>query len=236
MMIREAMTVFWQTLKDTWEELYSLAIVNLLWVASAIPVLLALSLLPQFIVVVLAGLVSISLFAITTSGVYYVTNMVAHAKTFHFSDFIDGIKLYWWRSLLWMLGNIVFFLVIYADLNFYISQVHGLWVALVAGFSLSVLIFWLAMQVYFWPMLIQQENANILWAWRNAAFLILINPFFAFFVISSAITLLILSAALTLPFIFVGIAIQGLLANNAVLILLVKVGKIPDPRPKPGTR
>jgi hypothetical protein len=236
MMIREAMTVFWQTLKDTWEELYSLAIANLLWVASAIPVLLALSLLPQFIVVIPAALISIALFSVATAGVYYVTNIVAHAKTFHFSDFIYGIKLYWWRSLLWMLGNIVFLLLVYVNINFYTSQFQGLWVVLVAGFWFSVGIFWLVTQLYFWPMLLQQENPNILWAWRNAAFLILINPFFTFFIVSSALTLLILSAVLTLPFIFVGMVIQGLLANNAVLTLLVKVGKIPDPRPKPGTR
>lgn len=42
MMIREAMGVFWQTLKDTWEELYSLAIVNLAWLfAFLVPLSLA---------------------------------------------------------------------------------------------------------------------------------------------------------------------------------------------------
>ena len=91
MMIREAMSVFWQTLKDTWEELFQLAIVNLVWLFSALTII---------------GL------PVTTAGMYYVTNRVAHGKTFHFSDFIDGIKLYWWRSLLWFLANVVIILLV----------------------------------------------------------------------------------------------------------------------------
>ena len=42
MLIKEAMKVFWQSLKDTWEELYSIAIVNLVWLFSwALPLGLA---------------------------------------------------------------------------------------------------------------------------------------------------------------------------------------------------
>jgi len=236
-MIREAMGVFWQTLKDTWEELYALAIVNLVWLfATLIPVSIAyflagvpsvLWLSPVFL------LAAIALFPMTSAGMYVVTNRVAHGKTFHFSDFVDGVKTYWWRSLLWFLGNIVFALLVYANLVFYPSQFEGTWVVLIGGFWLAVFAFWVTMQIYFWPLLIEQEVPRMLLAWRNAAYLVLANPFYAFFMVSFSIVLFAVSAALTLPLVFVGMALMGLLGNNAVLTLLEKFGIIEEARPKP---
>ena len=104
MLIKEAMGVFWQTLKDTWEELYSLAIVNLVWLFSwALPLGLAsASGLP--IVFFPVAILSVGIFAVTTSGIYYVANRVAHAKTFHFYDFVEGIKKgYYWGEMSWIL-------------------------------------------------------------------------------------------------------------------------------------
>ena len=88
------------------------------------------------------------------------------------------------------------------------------------------------MQIYFWPLLIEQEQPKMLLAWRNCAYLILANPFYGFFVVSFSIVLFGLSAALTLPLIFVGMALLGLFGNNAVLTLLEKFGIIKEARPK----
>lgn len=231
MLIKEAMTVFWQTLKDIWEELYSLAIVNLVWLFSFLPLALS-TLLPIPIVFILAILITIVLVPSTTAGVYYVANSVAHGKTFHFSDFIDGVKKLWWRALLWCLANIAFLFLVYTNLQFYPSVFQGTWVLLIGGFWLAVGIFWLVMQMYFWPLLIEQEKPRMLLAWRNSAYLVLANPFYAFFVAVFSVFLFGLSAALTLPLIFVGMALLAVLGNNAVLILLEKFGIIKEARPK----
>jgi hypothetical protein len=68
-------------------------------------------------------------------------------------------------------------------------------------------------------------------AWRNSLYLILANPFYAFFTLTSAILLAVLSLAFTLPFIFCGMVFQGLLGNNAVLTLLARYDVIKSPRP-----
>jgi len=224
MMIKEAMSVFWQTLKDVWEELLPLCVVNLVW-------LVALSTVGLMSISLAFALITAIVFPITVAGVYYVANRVARGKTFSFSHFIEGIKKYWWRSLLWFLANGLVAVLIYTNLVFYPSQFKGLWVSLVGGFWLALLIFWLTMQMYFWPLLIEQEDPNLLLAWRNSAYLILINPFYAFLIASFHVLLLIVSVGLTLPLIFVGMAILALLGNNAVLTMLIKVGKIEDPRP-----
>jgi hypothetical protein len=78
-----------------------------------------------------------------------------------------------------------------------------------------------------------QEESKMLVAWRNAAYLILANPFYAFFIFCFTLFLLVLSVALTLPFIFVGMAILAILGNNAVLTLLSEFDIIESPRPEP---
>ncbi len=233
MLIREAMSAFWQTLKDTWEELFPLAIVNLVWllawavplslgsVAASIPALA----IPLFLIGILA-------FPVGTAGIYYVTNRVAHAKTFHFSDFLEGVQQYWWRSLLWFLANLLVIFLISVNIWFYPRAFEGEWTIFVAIFWLFLLLFWVAMQIYFWPILIEMEAPRLFLAWRNALYLILANPFYAFFIASFTLVLLAASVLTTLPFIFAGMTLQGLLGNNAVLILLSHFGLIQPPRPK----
>jgi hypothetical protein len=213
MMITEAMSVFWQTLKDTWEELFQLAIVNLVWLFTSL---------------------TIVLFPVSLSGVYYVANRVAHGKTFGFGHFIEGVKKFWWRSLLWFLANILMVVLIYTNLVFYPNAFQGAWwsVAL-GGFWIALFAFWLTMQLYFWPLLIEQETPQMLLAWRNSAYLVLANPFYALFMISFTLLLVVVSVALTLPLLFVGMSIVALLGNNAVLTLLVKFKIIKEARPGP---
>jgi len=226
MMIKEAMGVFWQTLKDTWEELFPLAIANLVWLAS-----IAIGLSIPSATAWFVGIVTIPPVAITMAGMYYVTNRVAHGRTFHFADFVEGMRMFWWRSLLWLLANAVVVFLIIINLQFYASF-QATWSVFVNGLWLAILVFWLAMQVYFWPLLIEQEQPKMLLSWRNCAYLILANPFYAFFVVSFTIVLFGISVALMLPLIFVGMALVGLLGNNAVLTLLVKFGIIKEARPK----
>lgn len=232
MLIREAAGVFWQTLKDIWEELLPLAVVNLVWLlAWALP-LSAGSLLASIPVLAVAlVIIGVLFFSIATASVYYVTSRVAHAKTFHFSDFIDGVKLYWWRAILWILGNVLVTVLLAANVLFY-ARVQTSWSAIVAGLFVALFIVWVAVQIYFWPLMLSQEQPKLLMAWRNAFFLILANPFYAFFIGSFVILLLGLSIGLTLPFVLMGMTLQGLLGNNAVLTLLERLGKIEAPRPK----
>lgn len=236
MMIREAMEVFWQSLKDLWEELYSLGLVNLVWVFSLAPLaLITVSQAP--VVVVLALLLTVLLFPTTTVGMYFVTNRVAQGRTFHFSDFIEGCKRYWWRSLIWLAVNAGVLFLIRTNLMFYpdvlADRVSPLVIIGISGLWLALGVFWLAIQVYYWPMLIQQQQTKLFVAWKNAAFLLLANPFYAFFVISFTFVLFALSVLLTLPFIFVGMALVGVIGNNAVIRLLIEFNVIEDPRPKP---
>jgi hypothetical protein len=236
MLIREAMTVFWQSLRDTWEELLPLAVVNIVWLASWALPLFAFSSLSAPAIAIPLFLLSVVLLPVSTAGIYYVTNRVAHGKTFHFSDFVEGVRIYWWRAILWLVVNLGVVYLIWVNLWFYSSRLEGPWGFVVGGVWLALLAFWLVMQLYFWPMLLQLDEPRMFMAWKNSALLILINPFYAFFFVSFTLLVAVISAALVVILIFAGMTIIALLGNNAVLILLHRLGKIEDPRPEPPSR
>ncbi|MHB1317949.1 MAG: YesL family protein [Anaerolineae bacterium] len=231
MMIQEAMQVFWRSLKDTWEELFSLAIVNLVWFVSwAIPfALVSVSGVPWLTIALLA--LGLALGAVSTSGMYYAVDRVAHGKTAHFDDWREGVGLYWKRALLWMVVNIAVAAAVVWNILFYGENFSGNWVALMQGVWLALALFWLTMQIYFWPMLIQLEEPRLWTAWRYAAMLIIANPFYAFFVSTFSLLVLIVSLLTGVVLAVAGGTVTSLLGSNGLLILLFKLGKIQDPRP-----
>jgi hypothetical protein len=233
MLIQEAMSVFWRTLRDTWEELYSLAIANLVWLFSwALPLTLV-SVIGANVGGLIFIVIGVCLFAVATPGMYVVANRVARGRTFQFSDFTDGVRTFWWRGLIWLLVNIAVFILVRANVVFYPSMFEGSWVLVMVFLWLGMLVFWCMMQVYFWPLLIEQEHHRMLLSWRNSAYMILANPFYAFFIGSFTVVLLGISVALVLPLVFVGMALLSILGTNAVLTLLERFGVIEEYRPKP---
>src|SRR4030042_2055894 len=143
MMISEALRILWQTMKDLWEELYSLAAVNLVcFLASLTAAALAWHFGTSFSLVVFFPflILALGVFSATLSGMYYVTYRVAQGKTFHFNDFAEGIKKFWWRSLSWILVNIVAILLVQNSRNFYRTMLEGWPEAILGGLLLGLIV------------------------------------------------------------------------------------------------
>jgi hypothetical protein len=183
-------------------------------------------------VVVPLLLLGLILFPLATVGLFYATHIVARGRTIHLSDFFDGIKVYWWRSLVWMVANIAVVAILVLNVTSYPRMFSGFVGMLLGSMSIAALVFWVVMQLYFWPLLFSQEEPKLLRAWRNSAYLIFANPFYAFLMLTFALTMLLLAGALTIILIFAGMTLLGLLCNNAVITLLVHYEVIEDPRPK----
>jgi hypothetical protein len=232
MMIREALQVFWRSLRDAWEELLPLAMVNLAWFATwGVPfALIPSSPVPGLTYALLV--LGLALGAISTGGLYHVADRVAHGKTAHFEDWREGVSLHWRRALLWLLVNVAVVLLVVWNIAFYGENLQGNWVWLLQGVWLALALFWAMMQVYFWPMLLQLEQPRLYTAWRFAAMLIVANPFYAFFIGTSTLLVAIVSIATGVVLGLFGGTAMALLGSNAVLTLLHKLGKIADPRPE----
>ncbi|MGI6368436.1 MAG: hypothetical protein ACOX2L_08815 [Anaerolineae bacterium] len=234
MMIRAAMDVFWRSLKDAWEELIPLALVNLVWFASwGLP----LALIPSSrssiltLALVLLGLLG---GAVCTSGLYHVSDRVAHGKTARFEDWREGVRLFWKQGLLWLLGNVLVLALVVWNIAFYGQNITAAWGVFLQGIWLALALFWLTMQIYFWPMLLRLEKPSVFTAWRFSAMLIVASPFFTFFITTFTLLVLIISLATGVVLGVLGGTATAVLGSNAVLTLLYTLGKIENPRPPVG--
>jgi hypothetical protein len=232
MMIREAMQVFWRSLKDAWEELMPLALVNLVWFATwgAPFALIPSSPVPWLTYTLLA--LGLALGAVSTGGLYHVADRVAHGRAAHFEDWREGVRLHWRQALLWLLVNVAVVAAAVWNIAFYGETMQGNWVWLLQGVWLALALFWAMMQVYFWPMLLQLEEPRLYTAWRYSAMLIVANPFYAFFIGTSTLLVAMVSVATGVVLGLFGGTAMALLGSNAVLTLLFKLGEIEDSRPE----
>jgi uncharacterized membrane protein YesL len=198
-----AFRVFWAALKDYYEEMFRLVGANLLWLL-AIPLVVT---LPP-----------------ATAGMFYLANQVAHHKSVELGMFFEGFKKYFVKSWLWVLLNVGVLLVLYVNLVFYGERVGGQLGSIVQGLFVGLGVMWCLIQLYVFPMLLEQQEPRLLLALRNAALMAFASPIATLLlgVLLAATT--VLSLVLALPFAVALMAIVALAANEAVLLLLVQFG------------
>jgi hypothetical protein len=238
--VSKAFKVVWQALKDTWGDLFMLSVLNLIWflcilgppLIPMIPVT-SIALLPRLVAL---GVLFALILPVMTAAFYPVSHRVATGKTFHLSDYWDGVKTYWWRAILWFLANAMAVVLWWTNLNFYAGQIPRIWklqqipavwpVVLINGFWTSVFFVWLLTQMYFWPMMMVQKDPNIAQAWRNGLVLVLRFPVFSLLIGIIGLILLALSIVLMAPLFLFAMGLLAILYSNATLTLLVEAGII----------
>ncbi len=205
--MRASSGVVWRTLRLWYDGMLGLAVLNALWVAAALTVIL----LPP-----------------ATAGLYAVTHSLAHGTGQRLDDFVTGARRYVWASYRWALLNGVVAALLAVDLLFY-SGTESLWGFVVqAGLSMAGLL-WLAAQLYFWPFMFEQEDKRVRVALKNAFFLVLASPFYALVMLSTVALLGVLSVAVVLPLAVFWVSFTALLGSVAVFERLTTFGKLqPD--------
>ncbi|MHB9032904.1 MAG: YesL family protein [Anaerolineae bacterium] len=234
MLFSVAFMVVWRSLKDAWEDAFLLAVNNLIWLLFSIagPALAygVYKLFPVPAVIWSTIAIAVLVLPLATAGMFHVTNRTARGYAIHVSDLFEGIKRYWWRSWLWLLASAAALGLVYISLGFYTNLVSGFLQILVGGFWLGIGLVWILMQFYFWPLLIEQSTPNMLRAWRNAFILVVREPLYSLVIVFCVFLLTGLSIIFSVAFMVAYMAIVGLIANNATLVLLIKSGAIEAPR------
>lgn len=204
-----AFRAFWAACKDYYEEMFSLVGANLLWLLLAVPVVT----LPP-----------------ATAGMFCLTNRIAHHRSVELRMFFAGMRKYFLKSWLLALLNVAVLGILYVNWRFYGQMLAPQWAAIVQGLFLGLIVLWCLIQLYVYPMLLEQEEPRLLLALRNAAFMTLASP-----LTTLALGLLVALAAvastlLALPLAVALIAVVALAANEAVLALLVHfdIRKLPE--------
>ena len=192
----DAWHVFRKTLSDLWDEMYVLAMVNVLWVA-------------------------LNLLLITgppaTAGLFVLTHRLARGQATGLRDFFEGLRRYFWRSWLWALVAGAGFFVLGGDVVLTGLLSDADYIVLIQGFFLMLLFLWAFLLLYAFPLILEQEQPSLRLALRNALVMFATNPSFSIAIFGLALLAALLSTLLVAPWGVITVAFLALLGNHAVL-------------------
>jgi uncharacterized membrane protein YesL len=137
-----------------WDELYPLVGINLVWVVLTVLVL------PAFPAL---------------AGLFYTTNRITDGESAGIGDFFEGFKRYFIPSLKYGLINIGVYYLTIRNIQFY-ARYEGLGFILLQYFFLSLVILWSILQVYVFPLLIEQDEPSIRTGLQNSVVVFLKFP------------------------------------------------------------
>ena len=197
--MKQTLSVLFSSLKDFYDELFLFMTINLLCFLLSIPLV---TLAPAL------------------AGVYYVTNHVAHGRyRTEWKDFFVGFRWYLAKSWQVLLADLLLLLLIVSNISFYTSMSNQI-LRLVGILWLYLLAFWLCLQVYLFPLLMEQEDKRLLLIFRNAVLLTLKHPLFTIVFLLVIVLLLVISVALAVPVFLLIISLIAFLSNRALLTLI----------------
>jgi uncharacterized membrane protein YesL len=193
----------WECLLDAYDSFSQLMVANLLWFSLTLPILTA----PP-----------------AAAGLYYYTHELASNHAVDWHTFFEGFRKYFWRSWLWALANLVAIIVFGINAWFY-NQVKTSWAPWVAGLSIGLLVIWLLLQFFTFPLLLEQTDQRLRVAIRNSAVLYLKRPGPCIGLVLFLVPLAALSFVIPPLMIIIYAAVAAFLVNRWVIYLLEDIFK-----------
>jgi len=206
-----------QTLRDKLSDAYMAAIpivtLNFFWFICSLPIV---TIIPA------------------TAALFYATNRLAHGKPADWHTFYEGLRLYFRRSWLWGLLNVVVIAVLVSNFVYY-GHIDAQWASVAGALIIVFSVIWLSLQIYTFPLLIEQEHPHLRLALRNSVVLLIRRPFFTLGAVVLILVLAIFSTVVIFPaWFFVTASVCTYLANLATLNSIAKVnGTKPTTEPEP---
>lgn len=110
-----------------------------------------------------------------TGGLYHAMNRIAHGRVGNWRTVWEGFRLHFWLSWRWGLTNLVVFGVLWVNVSFY-REVDAAWAVWVRMGMLFLFVLWGVLQLYTFPLLLEQKDRRIRTAVRNSLVLLLRRP------------------------------------------------------------
>jgi uncharacterized membrane protein YesL len=202
--MKRALRTFWGALRDFWDELFLLALMNVVTVLLLIPVVT---------------------FPPALAGLWSAANLVAKGRAIGWRDYFKAFRRYflkaWGLALLnglvgiILVANVLFYAP--ANVPFEISPTLSFWIQ---ALFLGVAFVWLIVQLYPMALLLEQEDQRLRVALRNAAVLFAAN--LGFTIVLALLLLVVAAVSMVLPplWLLVTVALFAVVCNKAVLHLL----------------
>lgn len=217
------------SLRDLWDEFVLLVMLNAVWsLATALPTV------PFFFMQALDPLLAVVLslvlflpWPIVMGAICWVTNQIARGKAVGWGTFATGIRNYWFRSLVFAAINALVVALIWVNVRFYNAVLQGPWSGLAMLAWAVVAIYWLLVQVFWFPMLLELESEKVFQALRNALGMVIMTPGFTLPLAIALVVLGVLSVLLPVGIILFAAVLFFLLANHATRSRLAWAHKKP---------
>jgi uncharacterized membrane protein YesL len=196
--MKRAFAVVWFAIRGVYDELFPLAGMGLLWfLMTVVPPGLAIQLAsylglgPGLAIPLI--LISLIPAPPATAAVYHVTSLIAREKRIEFGYFWEGLKSYLGRS--WAIAGVLLVLgvILAIDVWFFFERLDNTAFLVMFLVSLWAVVFWVAIQVYLYPLMVSQDDKRLLLIFKNAALLTLAYPLFSLIILVVLILITILS-------------------------------------------
>jgi len=202
--MRDALRVFWGALKDTYEELFMLALMN---------VVTALLLLP-----VVTGPPAMA-------GLWAAGNRVAQGIAISWRDYFGAFRKHFGRS--WGLAglHLAVLVIVASNLWFYVPGNNPFNISeqlslVVRTFWMAVLFYWVLLSQHLLPLILEQEDQRLRVALRNAFVLLMQRPGVSVTQLILIVLVAVLSTLLSVLWLFFTFSFLAVFTNGTVLFLL----------------
>lgn len=165
-----------------------------------------------------AALISIPV--VTAPAAYAGLSRLSHAAqtspTTDFSEFWSGVRQHLWQGSLMGIANIAIFGILWVNFASYGSRTDLLFVILRTMWAI-VLVSWISLQLYVWPILEEMEQPDLRIGLRNAAIMALQNLGFTFVLLIGIALIVLLSTITAVPWLLLTGSLVACIANAAVI-------------------
>lgn len=233
--ISEVLGTTWQSMKALWEDMLILVLMNLVTIA---PVILMLFFVYETaaslqagnpaLTGVFAALALISLIPLppAMAGLWSVANRASDKLAIHWSDYFEGFRRFFWKSLGLALTNLLVLAILLSNVWFYTPSNNpfnlGPSVSLVIRMLFLILTaLWLAYQMYPMALLLEQEDQRLRVAFRNAGVLFITRAGFTILLALVLAIVIAISTYLIAPLFLLTLSFVAVVCNQAVKHLLI---------------
>lgn len=195
----------WDTLLDAYDSALEVLKANLLWFLLSLPV------------------VSIPAAAV---GAYYSSYKMAQRTTVNIGTFFEGIRLYVWAGYRFFLLNLIVIVILAVNFSFY-GRIQEQWATWVQGIIVGLLIIWLALNIYTFPLYLAQTEKKLRVALRNSMVFYLRQPAMCLSLIAFLFLLAAISTLLSPAWLLCSVILCLMLCCRFTLLMLENLGFLP---------
>jgi hypothetical protein len=203
------------SLQNFWEEFVLLVVLNLLWAVTLVLPIVPLAVLGTTVPIWLLSLFLLIPLSIVSGALIFITNQISRGVAVTWAHFALGLRSYWSKSLIVGVINFVALILILANIQFYAFALEGAWTNIAVIIWIVVGVYWLLVQLFWFPMILELENERVFLALRNALAMVLISPMFTLTLAVVLVLVVALSIALTVPLLLFTASLFGLISNHA---------------------